>query len=471
MNRRPEPRPPARRLALVAAAAGLALAGCTLGPDYARPPVLLPDRVGMVAGESLGDVGWRSVFRDAVLQALITESLVANRDLVRATYRIEEAAALLGVTRSQYFPTLDGGASFTRLRASEETGFLPPGANPYSSVTALSGVAQWELDLWGRIRRGNEAARARLLASEFDRDALRTSLIAAVAAGYLDLRAFDDQLAVARKTVTSRLESHELMKLRAELGDISELELGQSEVLLREAEVAVPRFERVIALQEHALSVLLGRNPGPIPRGGPLDALQADVAVAAGLPAALIERRPDILAAEQQLAAFNAEIGVARAAYFPTVILTGQGGVASAELSDLFTGGATAWAFSPQLTVPIFNAGRIRSNVRGAEARQQQAVAGYEAVIQTAFREVFDALVSHETGGRVVDSQSLLVAALDRVAGLAQERYDNGLSGHLEVLDAERNLFSGELALTEARRQLLGSVVDAYRALGGGWKE
>lgn len=470
MNR-PPATPRGTRLPALAAAAGLALAGCTVGPDYARPPVTLPDTMIGAAGASLGDVGWRSVFPDPVLQALITEALVANRDLVRATYRIEEAAALLGITRSQYFPTLDGGASFTRLRASEETGFLPPGANPYSSVTALSGVAQWELDLWGRIRRANEAARARLLESEYARDALRTSLIAAVAAGHLDLHAFDEQLAIARKTVASRQQSHELMKLRAELGDISELELRQSEVLLREAEVAVPRFERVIALQEHALSVLLGRNPGPIPRGGPLDRLQAEVVVAAGLPAVLIERRPDILAAEQQLAALNADIGAVRATYFPTVTLTGQGGVSSAELSDLFTGGATAWAFSPQLTVPIFNAGRIRSGVLAAEARQRQALAGYEAVIQNAFREVFDALVSHETGGRVVNSQTLLVAALGRVAGLAHERYDNGLSGHLEVLDAERNLFSGELALTEARRQLLLTVVDAYRALGGGWKE
>lgn len=470
MNRPPALRPAPRRAAL-AAAAGLALAGCTVGPDYARPPVLLPDRLGMAAGESLGDQGWRSVFRDAVLQALITEALVANRDLVRATFRIEEAAALLGVARSQYFPTLDAGASFTRLRASEETGFVPPGANPYSSVTALSGVARWELDLWGRIRRSNEAARARLLESEFARDALRSSLIAAVAAGYLDLRAFDDQLGIARKTVASRQQSHELMKLRAELGDISELELSQSEVLLREAEVAVPRFERVIALQEHALSVLLGRNPGPIPRGGPLDGQPGDVMVAAGLPATLLERRPDILVAEQQLAALNAEIGVARAAYFPTIVLTGQGGVASAELSDLFTGGATTWAFNPQLTVPLFNAGRIRAGVRGAEARQRQAVATYEAVIQNAFREVLDALVSHETGGRIVGSQTQLVTALARVAALAQERYDNGLSGHLEVLDAERNLFAGELALTEARRQLRLTVVDAYRALGGGWKE
>jgi multidrug efflux system outer membrane protein len=471
MNRRPVIRPAVRRLALAAAAAGLALAGCTVGPDYQRPTVALPAALGGPEGESLGDQGWRAVFPDPALHGLIAESLAANRDLVRATYRVEEAAALVGIARSQYFPTLDAGASFTRTRLSQETGQVPPGVNPYASIHNLSGLLAWEADLWGRLRRANEAARARLLESELNRDALRNGLIAAVAAGYFDLRAFDGQLEIARKTVASRVETYELQRLRAELGDISELELGQTEVLLREAEVAVPRLEQAIALQQHALSVLLGRNPGAVDRGRPLEELQGAVGVAAGLPAALLERRPDLRAAEQQLVALNAEIGVARAAYFPTLTLTGQAGFASGELSDLFTSPARTWAFNPALTVPIFNAGRIRANVRAAEARQRQAVAAYEGAIQTAFREVQDALVSYEAAGRVVTSQTQLVAALSSVAGLARERYDNGLSSHLEVLDAERGYFSGELALTEARRQRLQAVVAAYRALGGGWTE
>jgi multidrug efflux system outer membrane protein len=292
-----------------------------------------------------------------------------------------------------------------------------------------------------------------------------------VAAAYVDLRAADRQLEIARTTLASRKESLEIVRKRVQEGVSSDLESGQAEVLLHQAEVAVPTAERAIRLKENEISLLLGRMPGGVQRGQSLEALAGRMRVSAGLPSALLERRPDVLAAEQNLIAQNADIGVAKAAYFPALRLTGQGGLLSNDVDRLFESTARTWAFTPSLAGPIFDGGRIRANVKATEARQKQSLADYEKSIQLAFRESADALVSYGKAGEIVGRQRELVGSLKKVADLASARYEGGASSYLEVLDAERNLFDGELALTDALRLRLLSVVEAYRALGGGWKE
>lgn len=457
---------------LLSAAVAAGLVSCTFGPEYKRPETTLPATIRGDSGgaASLGDTSWKDVFGDAALRDLIGEALANNRDLVAATYRIEEAAAAAEAARSQFFPTLDGQGSATRSRASQESGQVPPGFNPYNNSFNLGLLLSYEVDLWGRVRKSNESARARLLASEYSRATVQSTLVAAVASAYVDLRAADRQLEIARRTLESRRKSFALVQERARQGVSSDLETSQAEVLLRQAEVAVPTAERSIALKENEISLLLGRMPGGIARGQSLEGLAARTRVGAGLPSALLERRPDILAAEQNLISLNADIGVARAAYFPAVRLTGQGGLLSSDTDRLFESTARTWAITPSVAGPIFDAGRIRANVKATEARQKQAIAEYEKSIQVAFRESADSLVGYGKAGEIVTRQRQLVAALQRVADLAAARYEGGASSYLEVLDAERNLFEGELALADALRLRLQSVVGAYRALGGGWK-
>jgi outer membrane protein, multidrug efflux system len=530
--------------------AGLALvlAGCKLGPDYARPEVDLPAqlRAGGRGDASFADKTWDSVFSDRVLHGLIQEALANNQDLVAATYRIEEAAAMAGIARAEFFPFLGGEGSASRTRSSlalanqsdidakiereqqralnQETEWQrddafraqehkidlaretdpvrrrerkqdferqtaarakerniqrqerqreialemrPP--NPHSNRFSLGAVLTYEVDLWGRIRRSSEAARAAMLASEYARAAVQTGLIAAVAAAYVDLRTYDGQLQIARRTLDSRRKSLGLVEERAKQGVTSDLEVGQAEVLLRQAEVAIPQTEQQIALAENLLNFLLGRTSGTIARGRPIEALDGRIKIAGGLPSALLERRPDVLAAEQQLVALNANIGVAKAAYFPTLSITGTAGVTSADIDNLLKKSATTWSVAPALSVPIFTAGATGFGVKAAEAKQREAVAAYRSAIQLAFQESADALSGYLNNGRVVERQRQLVDALAKVARLAATRYEGGASSYLEVLDAERALFDGELALAEARRQRLQSVVAAYRALGGGW--
>lgn len=457
---------------LLATAVSLTLVSCTFGPEYKRPETALPASIrgGGGGADSLGDKAWKDLFADAALRDLIGEALANNRDLVAATYRIEEAAAGADAARSQLFPTLDGQGSATRGRSSGESGQLPAGFNPYYNSFNLGALLSYEVDLWGRVRKSNESARARLLASEYVRSTVQSILVASVASAYVDLRAADRQLEIARTTLASRKESLSLVQKRAQEGVSSDLETSQAEVLLHQAEVAVPTAERAIALKENEISYLLGRMPGGIQRGQSLEGLAGRVRVASGLPSALLERRPDILAAEQALIAENADIGVARAAYFPALRLTGQGGLLSNDLDQLFKSTARTWAFTPSLAGPIFDGGRIRANVRATEARQKEALAQYEKSIQLAFRESSDAIMSYGKAVEIVSRQRALVASLKRVADLASARYEGGASSYLEVLDAERNLFEGELTLTDALRLRLQSVVAAYRALGGGWK-
>ena len=453
--------------------ASLSAVSCKMGPDYKRPEVALPVSVrgGNTDGVSMGAANWKDVFTDPVLQGLIQEALENNRDLVAATYRIEEARAFAGATNSAFFPELEASGSATRSRTTQETGQVFPGANPYSNRFNVSGLLSYEIDLWGRVRRSSESARARLLASEYAQQTVISSLIAEVATAYVDLRSFDMQLNISLETLASRQKSYALVQERTKQGVSSDLELNQSEVLLRQAEVAVPSAERAIKLKENEICLLLGRNPGGVARGKALDKLTTSVGIAAGLPTDLLARRPDVLAAEQELISANADIGVAKAAYFPALTLTGNGGYLSADMDQLFEKTARTWAITPTLTAPIFNAGRIGFGVKSAEAIQKQTLAAYEKAIQSAFREAADALISFEKTTDILSRQTAYVAALQRVSDLANTRYDGGASSYLEVLDAQRNLFEGQLQLTNARRVRLQSVVAAYRALGGGWSK
>ena len=444
-----------------------ALAGCTVGPDYQRPPVAVPatHRGAAATAESTADTPWRGVFRDPVLRDLIDEALRNNQDLAQATHRIEEARAALGAARSEAFPWVEGSAAASRTRRPEPL----PGINPHVDEFDLLAGLSWEIDLWGRIRRSTEAARATLLATDYGRATVETTLVASVASSYADLRTYDRQLEISRQTVESRKKSLALVQERAKQGVASDLEVGQAEVLLRQAEVKVPQAEQAIGVTENAICVLLGRHPGPVARGRVLENLDTSLRLKAGMPSRLLETRPDLLAAEQEMVAANANIGVAKAAYFPALSLTGRGGLISSDIDDLLKDTAKTWTLAPEVTAPIFNAGRIGFGVKAAEARQKQALAAYLGAIQNAFREASDAIITFDKAGEVVGKQEALVAALARVASLAATRYEGGASSYLEVLDAERNLFDGQLALTEARRSRILAAVKTYRALGGGW--
>jgi multidrug efflux system outer membrane protein len=475
-------RPPAARPArggprrgrLRGALAGLALlaAGCTLGPDYRRPAVPAPEawRAAAEAPGSLADLGWWELFRDEPLQALVGEALTANKDLRVAVARVTETRAALGFTRSAQFPEVNAGADVATQRISEVGPFpLPPDVDPESGFFHTSLDLAFELDLWGRLRRATEAARAELLESEEARRTVVLTLVSDVAQAYFDLLDLDRELDIARRTVASRRDSLELVRLRAREGITSELDVRRAEAELATAAATVPDLERRVAQTENRISVLLGRNPGPVGRGRPLEDQATPPEIPAGLPSALLERRPDIRGAEQRLVAANARIGEARAAFFPQITLTGFFGVESAALSDLFTGPARVWSFGPRVTLPIFNAGRNRARLDAAEARRAQALAQYEQAVQQAFREVEDALVAHRKTREVRLQQEALVAASRRALELADLRYRNGLSTYLDVLDAQRQLFQAELALAGTRRDQLVAVVQVYKALGGGW--
>ncbi len=440
-------------------------AGCTVGPDYVRPDIDTPEhwRVPVTEAETIADTAWWRAFGDPVLDALIDEALRNNRDLRIAAARVDEYAAYLGITRSEFFPQVGYGAGASRREAGAD---VPGGASGDLFEATLN--LGWEIDLWGRIRRASEAARADLLAAEASRHAVILSLAAAVATGYVQLRNLDRQLEIARETVKSRAQSVRLFELKFRGGVISELELAQVRSEYEQAAVRVPALERQIALQENALSVLLGRNPGPIERGKPADGLHLPP-VPAGLPADLLTRRPDVQAAEQVLISANARIGVARARYLPTISLTGVFGQASDELGALFDSGANHWTIGAGILGPLFTGGRVRSEVAASEAIQRQMLERYLAAIQTAFREVDDALVSVARRRDELAARGRQVAALRMYAKKARARYNEGYVSYIEVLDAERRLFDTELLEEQARADLYAALVSLYKAMGGGW--
>jgi multidrug efflux system outer membrane protein len=457
----------------------LLVPGCLVGPDYRRPDVEVPAewRTGPGGPTSLGEQAWWEVFNDPTLQEMIRNALVANRDVQVAVARVFEARARLGIARAALFPQLGAGASYANTRPYSENSFfvrsfpstpsgpIVPEGDDYRASVDLT----FELDLWGRLRRATEAARAELLADEDNWRAILTTLVADVARTYFDLLELDRELEIARRTLATREASLDLQRRRAAQGLATQLDVHRADAEVAVAAATARDVERRIAQTENGLNVLLGHNPGPVRRGAPLDAQRLPPEIPAGLPSALLERRPDIRQAEGRLVAANARIGEAKAAFFPRISLTGMFGVESVSLSDLFTGGSKVWSAGPTMTVPIFTAGRISNTVKAREAQERQTIAQYLQTIQQAFREVDDALISHRQLRGIRADRERRVTALSQAVVLANLRYERGLATYLDVLDAQRQLFQAELELTSTTRDQLTAVVQVYKALGGGW--
>lgn len=469
----------------ILALALLAFAGCrSLGPSYQRPALPLPESYSQAPATAAGaPEAWWTLFGDPALDKLEDEALGANQDLAAAAARVEESRALLGLTDANRYPEVGAGVAASRTRLSQESAQLPPGFPLETTDLRATANFRYELDFWGRYARASEAARADLLATEEGQRNVRLGLTADVATAYLDLLSVDRQLAVARATLGSRGEAVHLTQARFDAGTISELDLAQAKAEQAATEATIPALERQLRQIEDRLGVLLGRQGGRIeraaaggagdqPSGIPagLEALRLPE-VPVGLPSQLLARRPDVIAAEQQLVAANARIGTARAAYFPSIALTAYGGTESPQLSTLFSSGATLWQAALSLVQPIFNAGRTRREVEAATARQHQALAAYVKSVQSAFADVEDALIARTTGSVEREALNRQVESLNRVLHLAQVRYEAGESGYFEVLDAERTLFAAQLAQARARRDELAAAVSLFKALGGGWGE
>lgn len=450
------------------------LAGsCTVGPDYKRPAVDVPAgwRLDEKEAKDLANSTWWQQFHDPVLNELIAISLRENKDLLIAAARIDEFAGRYGIVRADLFPQVGASGEYSRQRVTElGENRLSPEYKATTDNFSANVNASWEIDLWGKIRRSTEAAKAQLLASEEGRKAVVLSLVANVASAYVNLRDLDRQLEISRNTAKTREDSYLVFKDRFAGGVISDLELSQNRSQYEEALASIPPLEKAIVQQENGLSVLLGRNPGPIQRGKSIDALLLPTIVS-GMPSDLLERRPDLRQAEQNLIAANAQIGVAKAAYFPSISLTGAFGSASGDLGDLFKGPSKAWQYSAPVTMPIFTAGKIAGSVQEAEALQQQALIGYQQAIQNAFREVNDALADQAQTRKQLATQKNQVDSLRQYAGIARLRYDNGYADYLTVLDADRSLFNAQLAYTQTQGALHLAMINLYKAMGGGWIE
>jgi multidrug efflux system outer membrane protein len=458
-----------------------ALAGCAVGPDYKRPAMDGPTGFRRAATDtnapsgtnSLADLGWWETFQDPQLTAYVAEALTNSWDIKITAARVLQAEAAARITRSQFFPTINAGGDVYTTRTSEKGPVpIPPGVNPqrgYGDV--FLSMPAYEVDLWGRLRRANEAARAQLLATIEAQRTVRQTLVAEVATAYLDLLEFDLELDIAVRTFAVRTNSLELTQSRAQGGVASMADVYQSKILVFAAEASVADIHRRIEQQENLLSILLGRNPGGIQRGPALISQTIRAEVPPGLPSSLLERRPDLRAAEQQLVSANADIGQAKAAFYPQVTLTGFAGFQSVALSDLFTGAAKTWQFGPAVTVPLFTGGRLRANLKQAEARFQESLARYQQTVQGAFREVSDGLVAFQRTREFRARQEERTQANRDATELANTRYEGGVTSYLEVLYNEQELFSAELNLALARRNEFLSVIQLYRALGGGWTE
>jgi len=456
------------------------LEGCAVGPNYHRPAIDVPkdyrapEPLPPATAASVGDAKWFEVFRDEELQKLIRTALERNYDLRDAVARVEEARASLGIVRSNQFPNFGVGGSVEVNRLSRDGATaLPatilPSQNRNFGAAALE-LLSFEIDIWGRLRRATEAGRANLLSAEENRKAVITTLIADTATAYLTLRELDYTLEISKRTLESREESLQLTRSRQTGGVATRLDLRQSEQLVYTAAETIPAIQQEIEQTENRINLLLGNHPGTVPRGLALTDQSFPPDVPAGLPSALLERRPDIRAAEQNLIAANAQIGVARAAYFPQLSLSGFLGGQSTQLSSLFSGAHTAWSLVPEASQPVFTAGGLKSNVKLAQAEREHALVQYEKTIQTAFTEVSDSLIAHQRVRESREKQEALVAALEDRKSLAYARYHGGVDTQLNALDADRDLFDAELALARIRLDESLTVVELYKALGGGWQ-
>ncbi|MGO8790831.1 MAG: efflux transporter outer membrane subunit [Terriglobia bacterium] len=459
---------------------GFSVLSCTVGPKYQRPVVDVPQvyrgnppeagvgaAVATPSGESLGDAKWWTVFQDEQLQALIRTALANNFDVRIAAERVLGAQAQVRIARSNQYPSAGVGIGGTTERQPAS----PLSPNYRWDYMQVGGSASWDIDFWGKYRRATEAARANLAQTEWGKRAVVSTLVANVATAYFQLRAIDLELEITRHSLVSRQESLRLTKLLADQGDASMVDVRQAEQLVYAASAALPDLERQIEQEENYIRFLLAQNPGPITRGRSLTEQVRPPVVPAGLPSQLLERRPDIHEAEQQLIAANAQIGVARAAYFPSISLTGTGGFMSSALVDLFAKPAGAWDAAASLAQPVFTAGALRANVRLAEAQQQQALLAYRQTVQSAFRDVSDALVAYQKTRETREQQELLATAAQDSARLAHVRYDGGSTAYLEVLTNETNYLAAELDLSHARLHEVLSLVQIYGALGGGWQQ
>ena len=460
-----------RSTAVAAAWVAALISGCALGPDYSRPSIESPAayRIDYPKAADVANTKWWEQFGDPALNQLVEDALRGNLDVKQAAARVERFLGALRTTRSQFFPQFGYGADVSRNRAST-VGQPPlgPGVDPNYSLYQASLTADWQLDLFGRVRRQSEQAQAAVYASEQGRRGVILSIVTTTAAAYINLRALDRQLEIAQNTAKNYGETRQLFDLRLRGGVISDVEMAQIESQYQQALAAIPALEFSIAQQENLISILLGRNPGPIARGKPIDQL-APPPIPAGLPAELLERRPDILQAEQNLVAANANIGATKALYFPSFSLTGAFGWVSTAASDFLTGPSRAWTAALGVTGPLFTFGAIEGQVRSAEAAKEEATLFYQQTILNALQETNSALVGSQKTGEQAEAQFRRVVALRNYARLSRVRFDNGAASYVEVLVAENDLFSAELNAVTSQADRLTQVVNVYKAMGGGW--
>jgi len=453
----------------------LLCSGCAVGPNYKKPEVPVPptyrgvsaEQAGKTEAASFGDEKWWDAFQDETLRNLIQTALKQNYDVQIAATRILQARAQLGITRADQLPSVEGVASATNERTPQVVG--RPAIETSASRVSLS--LAWELDFWGKFRRASQSARANLLAQEWARRQVISSLVSDIADGYFQLRELDLELEISRQTLASRKDSLRLTQILADGGATSMLDVRQAEQLVFNAGASIPDLERRIEQQENFISSLLGENPQDIARGRKLVDQPHALEVPSGLPSSLLERRPDILQAEQQLIAANAQIGVAKADYFPQISLTAEGGYQSSALTGLFAGPAGLWALGAGAVQPVFEGGRIRNRVRFAEARTEEAKLTYRRTVQEAFREVSDSLVGYRKSQEFRIQQEQLTHSAEEATKLSNMRYKGGATSYLEVLDSDTRYFSAQLSLAQAQLRELQSLVQIYRSLGGGWKQ
>lgn len=460
------------RNAITAATLAAALCGCTVvGPDYRRPTVDAPPawRISYPESAEVANTAWWMQFDDAVLNGLVDEALRDNLDLRIAAARIDRFIGQLATTRAQFYPQIGYGADASSARASAVgVPALPPGADPYSQLYSGALSASWQIDLFGRVQRQSEAAQAQVYASEQGRRGVVLSLTSSIASSYVVLRGLDRQLEIAQATARNYGGTKEIFTKRFNGGVASQVQVQQVESQYQQALAAIPGLEQQIAQQENLINTLLGKNPGPVPRGKAITALSVP-AIPAALPSSLLERRPDILQAEQNLVAANADVGVAQSLYYPTISITGLLGLSSAALGDFLSSAARTWSLVAGLSGPIFTFGSIEGQVTSAEAAQREAVAGYRQVVLNAFRETNDALAGTAKKREEAAAQTARVAALREYARLSKLKYDNGYADYLEVLYAQNELFGAELGAVRSQIDALTQLVGVYRAVGGGW--
>ena len=457
----------------------VAWTGCAIGPDYERPFIPDPEEFRAqpqeekeIDSSSLAEMPWWELFEDEELHYLIRTALQENKDLMIAAARVDEARGELGVTRSNLFPQLGAEASYTYRGI--PSALIPGEAgdiNLQTDIYRVGGALSWELDVWGQLRRATEGARAELMATEEARRAVILGLISQVAQTYFKLRALDLELAITRRSVDTRKGTLRIVNSRYEDGLVSGLDLARAEAEVYSVSALIPDLQRRVVQTENALSILLGRNPAAISRGRTLVEQTTPLVVPAGLPSALLERRPDIRQAEQNLVAANAEIGVAIGNFLPRFSLTGDLGVISRDLNQLFTGPSRLWGIGPGVTVPIFTAGRNLGNLEATEAKERQTMLQYEQTILQAFQEVEDSLIAYKKARLSRAQYEKLVMFNNRAVDLSQVQYEEGLIDYINVLDAQRRLFESEIDLAQTQAFQLVSLVQLYKALGGGWTQ